>query len=178
MAGYAFRAMLKDLGAQRALRKMEQRAEKVRPLLQAVGVLLLRSIDLNFEKGGRPKKWKARRPWYARRMKKRGKTKTLIVSGDMMNSVTAQVEGDKLILGSNMVYAGVHQFGAKKGEFGTKPVANKIGYASRSGATLYAKGRQMPIPWGDIPARPFILVQDEDHRRINRMAGDYFEGKP
>jgi phage gpG-like protein len=111
-------------------------------------------------------------------MKALGKTKTLIVKGDLMNSVTAEVQGDKLIVGSNLIKAATLQHGAKKGQFGIKPVANKIGYASRSGATLYATGRQMPIPWGDIPARKFILVQDVDHRRINRMAGDFFEGKP
>jgi phage gpG-like protein len=46
-----------------------------------------------------------------------------------------------------MVYAAAQQFGMKKG------------YAGRN-----SKGR--PIPWGDIPARPFLGISDYDKATI------------
>ena len=51
------------------------------------------------------------------------------------------------MVGSPLIYAGVHQFGAKKGAFGTT-----------------SKGS--PIPWGDIAARPFLGVSNDDEREI------------
>ena len=50
-------------------------------------------------------------------------------------------------VGSTRIYAGAHQFGARRGACGT----NKKG---------------APIPWGDIPARPFLGVSDADKKTI------------
>lgn len=50
-------------------------------------------------------------------------------------------------VGSSLVYSAVQQFGARRGQFGR----------TRRGA---------PIPWGDIPARPFMGVSADDRDRI------------
>lgn len=50
-----------------------------------------------------------------------------------------------VVVGSVMEYAVTHQFGAQKGEFGR----NKRG---------------SPIPWGDIPARPFLGLSADDRQ--------------
>ena len=44
---------------------------------------------------------------------------------------------DSVVISSSMIYAATQQFGAKQGEFGRDK-------------------RNHPIPWGDIPARPFF----------------------
>jgi phage virion morphogenesis protein len=67
--------------------------------------------------------------------------------GDLWRSITYEAEPERIIIGSNMVYAPIHQFGAKKGEFGTTK-----------------HGR--PIPFGDIPARPFLGINDNFEDRI------------
>lgn len=46
-----------------------------------------------------------------------------------------------------MEYAATQQFGAKKGEF----------RSTKNGA---------PVPWGDIPARPFLGISADDEDKI------------
>ncbi|KJR41707.1 phage virion morphogenesis protein, partial [Candidatus Magnetoovum chiemensis] len=48
---------------------------------------------------------------------------------------------DSVKIGSNVIYAATHQFGAKKGSFGKTK-------------------RNAPIPWGNIPARPLLPSDD------------------
>lgn len=64
---------------------------------------------------------------------------------------------DAVVIGSSMPYAGTHQFGAKKGAFGK----------TRRGA---------PIPWGDIPARPFLGISEQDRGTILDAINDYLAG--
>ena len=86
--------------------------------------------------------------------KKRNKEKILTESGYLQNLVTA-VTRDSAAVGSNRVYANVHQFGAEKGEFGST-----------------AKSK-LPIPWGDIPARPFLGISDDDRVDILETITNY-----
>lgn len=79
----------------------------------------------------------------------RGKSKAL---GD---TIHYQMDGAQAVqVGSNMVYAAVQQFGQPKGASGR----------TRRGA---------PIPWGDIPPRPFVGVSQEDEARIMEIMTDY-----
>ena len=79
----------------------------------------------------------------------RGKSKAL---GD---TIHYQMDGAQAVqVGSNMVYAAVQQFGQPKGA---------------SGRTQ----RGAPIPWGDIPPRPFVGVSQEDEDRITEIMADY-----
>jgi len=52
-----------------------------------------------------------------------------------------------------MVYAAVHQFGAAQGAFGNT-------------------SRGSPIPWGDIPARPYLGLSDDDRQEIETFVAD------
>ena len=68
-------------------------------------------------------------------------------------------------LTANAPYAAIQHFGAKKGQFGIITVQIKEHTRKlKSGKTsrVSPHKRRMAIPWGDIPARPFMLVQDED----------------
>lgn len=57
-------------------------------------------------------------------------------------------------MGSNLIYAAVQQFGAGKGQFGNM-----------------ANGS--PIPWGNIPARPFLGISPEDETNILALIADF-----
>lgn len=68
---------------------------------------------------------------------KRG-TKPLIDSGALQAHISMSKTGNRSVkIAANEVQSAVMQFGARKGEFGTN-------------------ARGAPIPWGDIPARPFF----------------------
>ena len=60
-------------------------------------------------------------------------------------------------IGSPMEYAATQQFGAKKGAFGH----------TRLGA---------PIPWGDIPPRPFLGLSGDDRATILDKINGYLRG--
>lgn len=64
---------------------------------------------------------------------------------------------DGLMVGTGTKYGAVQHFGAKKGAFGQ----------TRHGA---------PIPWGDIPARPWAGMSDADAREVLDILGMYLEG--
>lgn len=59
---------------------------------------------------------------------------------------------DFVVIGSPMVYAGTQQFGAK--------------------ARSFAGGRS---PWGDIPARPFLGISNDDERGILDLAMEHLD---
>lgn len=86
--------------------------------------------------------------------KKRNRDKILIDRGDLMGLLRYQADDAKLDFGSDRIYAAVMQFGAAKGAFGT---------TARGG----------PVPWGDIPARPFIGLSGDDRREIEQIVMDH-----
>ncbi|MEW5722887.1 MAG: phage virion morphogenesis protein [Thermodesulfobacteriota bacterium] len=149
MAGYGLKLAVKDLGAGKRLAGLQDRLSRIGQLLQSAGLIVLRSIDRAFMAGGRPQKWKPREQKYAARMARKGKTKILMVSGNLRNSITAQTEGQKIIVGSNLVYARIHQLGGQ------------------AGRNLAA----------DIPARPYLVVQGADLKRLKRLAAGFILGK-
>lgn len=80
--------------------------------------------------------------------------KPLVRDGFLQDTIDYQVDGNTLLVGSPQKYAAVQQFGAQQGEFGRTR-------------------RNHPIPFGDIPARPFLGVSDEDERSILETLGHY-----
>lgn len=80
-----------------------------------------------------------------------GSVSLLNRSGDMHKSIKKEVQSEWTVLvGACKEYAAVHQFGAKQGEFGRTR-------------------RNAPIPWGDIPARPFIGLSAEDISELSQL---------
>lgn len=81
--------------------------------------------------------------------------------GNLLRSIVSDHGRDFAEAGTNLVYAAVQHFGAEKGEFG--------------GARTGLPGRSFfqPIPWGDIPARPFLGVSDDDERQIGEIILDH-----
>lgn len=61
-----------------------------------------------------------------------------LFKGKLVNSIGYTVQGNNILIGSNVPYAKTFQFGAGAGSF-----------PSRS-------WKQIAIPWGDVPPRPFL----------------------
>jgi phage gpG-like protein len=75
-------------------------------------------------------------------------------------TINYQLQGDESVgVGSPMIYASTFHYGAKSGEFGFGV------YATRNGS--------FPIPWGDIPARPFLGASDDDKDNIVHLVKNY-----
>lgn len=162
MAGQAITA--DDRAMREALEAVERNARSLPSLLPAVGSILVADAQLAFREARDP--WGV--PWArlsqttlirraARRtggkpykikggLKKKAaaiiaSAKPLLDTGVLRNSITFRVEGNSVLVGTNLKYAGTQQFGAAKGAFGR----------TRHGA---------PIPWGNIPARAFLPMRN------------------
>lgn len=107
------------------------------------------------DKKGKPIKASA----IKRYLKRGGGDRPLIgPSGRLGKEILTVATGDAAEIGSSLEYSGVMQFGAKKGAFGPH------------------------TPWGDIPARVFLGISDEDERQIvnivDRHLGEAFGERP
>ena len=69
------------------------------------------------------------------------------------------LDGTSVGIGSPMFYAGTFHYGAKSGEFGFGIYATRVG--------------SFPIPWGDIPARPFLGASEADKANIVNLVQSY-----
>lgn len=122
------------------------------------------SIPDHFAKEAAPDgtPWASLQPATVARREKRRQTPIRILrasgsAASLSASITSRVADTWLEVGTNTIYAGTHQFGAAKGAFEND-------------------GRGRPLPWGDIPARPFLGVSGEDEAELIRIATDWLEG--
>lgn len=130
-----------------------------RPMLLDIGEALVNSTRDRFsaQRGPDGQTWKTLSPRYLQ-TKSPNPGKILQRRGDLVRQIFPQVEGATLLVGTDRVYGAVHQFGALKGAFGK----------TRRGA---------PIPWGDIPARPFLGISDDDAAEIIAIARDHLQAR-
>ena len=125
----------------------------LRPALLEIGEELTESTKQRFTAGQAPDG----SPWAPNTAttlaKKRG-SRPLIDSGILAGGIAYQLVDGGVEIGSSRIYSGTQQFGAKKGQYGRT-------------------ARGAPIPWGDIPARPFLGVSDADEQTILGILADH-----
>jgi phage virion morphogenesis protein len=155
---------IKDKKVQRLFTRLQRNVKDLRPAFRAIGEIVRSSVIKNFQEGGRPEKWEPARirsiyqAYTAKKTKSGGNRKaytirgrltkafdryssgkkTLIDGAYLMNSITARAETDRVIVGTKKCYARIHQFGGMA-------------------------GRNKKVK---IPARPYLLVQEEDWKTI------------
>jgi len=107
------------------------------PALTAINEVALDSIRQNFSAGGRPEPWAP--------LKYRVGI-PLTLTGRLKASITGEVQGSSVVLGTNLVYAAIHQYGGT-GMWGKHPVT--------------------------IPARPYVLLQPADETTMAQILTDH-----
>lgn len=122
------------------LNRVAKALQHPKPLGDAIANSFLTVTEDNFDMQGRPA-WAGLSPVTLARRKA---GKTLYQSGHLRRSISTTVNNNEVLIGTNVVYAATHQFGAKQGQYGK---------SSRGG----------PIPWGTIPARPFLPMDKNGH---------------
>ncbi len=129
------------------------------PVMRDIGEYLVRVTKDRFadERGPDGTPWQPLSE-ATRKRKRRNKSRILTRDGFLGGQIPFQAGPAEVLVGSPLVYAGTHQFGAEKGSFGTT-----------------SKGS--PIPWGDIPAREFLGLSDADAGEIEDLVADYLLSK-
>lgn len=166
MAGAAIEITANDKKVTELLERIRKKLGDLTPAMKIIGSTVRASVIRNFEKSGRPSKWKKHSRLTEKR---RGKGAKILMgqglAGGLAASINYKADKDNVKIGTNKIYAAVHQFGAKKGSFGT--VA----------ANIKAHTRKMKLPWGDIPARPFLVVQKEDWGEVTEALIEFLLDK-
>ena len=163
---------IKDQDVKRLLDKLWFRGRNLKPVMVDIGEIVRSSVVRNFVEGGRPDKWTPnaaatilaginKRHFTRKGLLRKGSSlrlsrgKVLIDTARLQNSITARAYADRVIigpdqakLGTNAKYARIHQLGGMAG-----------------------RGRKVRIP-----ARPFLLVQDEDWPEIRAATIRYIAG--
>ena len=160
---------IKDMEMKAAVKGLSDRLSRPQKPLKECGLVLLRSISKTFKAGGRPVRW---RP--SKRAQFTG-GKTLIDTARLMRSITMKVTGKTLAVGTNVKYAAMHQLGGKVPARVILPKrAKALRWIDKAGNVRFAK--KVSIPGFDMPARPFLVIQDADWRVFRRIFEEYLTG--
>ena len=139
-----------------AFNRLIKASSDLGPVMRDLGEELTTTTRQRFvdQEGPDGKKW-APLTETTKKRKKRNRDKVLTESGHLSGSINYRAASGHVLIGSTRIYAGTHQFGAKKGSFGSHQFSAIAGPFK---GTTYKN----LIPWGDIPARPFLGLSDKD----------------
>ena len=110
---------------------------------------MMDSVEENFEKESRPDKWTPlAKPTIKQRTKKGyWPGRILQVRGDLAASITSKYDENSAVVGTNKVYAVIHQFGGNAG------MNKKV----------------------KIPARPYLKLEETELSNIKKTVQNYFQ---
>lgn len=141
-----FDVSLDDIGVRRSFAEARARGQDMRPAYRAMGQASVAQTRRRFLNSRAPdgSTWKPSR---------KASGQTLIGKGLLLRSVSARAPThDGVVVGSNRIYAGVHQDGAIIRAKTAKGLRFRVG--SNGG---WVVRRQI-----EIPARPYLGANDED----------------
>ncbi len=136
------------------LDRLQKRTKENQSLMVDIGEIIKTSINKNFSEGGRPTKWIP-----SLRVMKHG-GKTLIDSGRLRSSITADAKTNEVRVGTNVKYGSFLQFGT---------------YSQGLKRKLYAKKKDKRAKRKGLPPRPFVVMQKEDIIEINFAINEYLK---
>lgn len=119
-----------------ALKKVATATKHRTPLMRNIAGTMESAVLQNFEAGGRP-------AWAGLKYRK---GTPLVDTENLMSSIESTYDNNNAVVGTNVEYAAIHQFGGKAG-----------------------RGRKVTIP-----KRPFLSLTAQDEEDILRDVQDYF----
>lgn len=128
--------------------KLIQRLTNLSPLMREISEDMIDAVKENFEKEGRPK-WKplAKSTIAERRRLGYWPGKILQRSGMLLRSIFKKYDNTSAVVGTNKIYAAVHQFGGN--------------HSAKSTKTKKIKSIK-------VPARPFLTLPDKELKKIKK----------
>ena len=134
---------------QRDLKKLYDKTVTLTPVMRQIAGIMHDSVEQNFEDEGRPGKWKALAEITIEKRREKGHWpgKILQVKGQLAASISTSYGRDFAAVGTNKVYAAIHQFGGDAG-----------------------RGKKVKIP-----ARPYLVITERELREIGDLVKMYLE---
>lgn len=138
-----------------AFESLQAKLADLTPVFQDIGEAMLNVTRERFNSQTAPdgSTWAPLSPAY-QAVKKQNVDKILTLHGRLRGTLDYQADKDQVRIGTPLIYGATHQFGAAKGAFGR----------TRFG---------VPIPWGTIPARPFLGLSSDDEQELLDILNDH-----
>jgi len=138
-----------DKEIQQLLKKLISKTENLRPLMKNIAGIMLDSVEENFEREGRPDKWQGLAKTTIKQRTKKGywPGRILQVRGELAASITSKSDENSAVVGTNKVYAAIHQFGGDT-------------------------GRNKKVK---MPARPFLKLGENEKSEIIKEVQNYLQ---
>lgn len=145
------------------LAELARRVTDMSPAMENIAEVGVATTKARFPAGVSPdgNQWAPKSPATIARYQSRGDTADLRPlfgpSGRLHSEISGGAGADFAEWGTNAIYGAVMQFGAGSGEFGQAANGSKI-------------------PWGDIPARPFLGLSDDDQPTMMLVIYEWIGG--
>lgn len=132
---------------QKVLAKLISKTQNLRPLMKNIAGIMADSVEENFDKEGRPDKWTPLAKSTIKQRTKKGywPGRILQMRGELASSITNYYDDTSAIVGTNKVYAAIHQFGGNA-------------------------GRNKKVK---IPARPYLKLTEKEFTQIENEVKNY-----
>ncbi len=152
------------------MRKLLSGIEDFSDVSPAIAQLLENSVRQNFREGGRPNKWLASKRADRDAGYGNESGQTLIDTARLMNSIVGVGDSDSVRVGTNVAYGPAHNFGVDK------EISQQVRQHVRRITQAFGKPidpREVTVSSHsrkfhmELPAREFMLVQEEDWEDIN-----------
>lgn len=156
-------ASLDDGRVQAVLKELNEsmNATMRNQLLRKVAAIYLNSVEKRFVYQNEPTgaRWTKSRASTVKRKLREGSAAGVlhigVFKGKLATSFKYRIEGDTVIISTDKIYAKTFQFGARKGAFRSSP----------------------PVPWDNIPPRPFLGVNKKANSDVLEMMNKFFSTK-
>jgi len=149
-----------DTQARASLRGLLGAVEHPAPLMAQISEYLWRTTRDRFKTQTSPQgdKWADLEPRYKASKPKAQRERILTLQGYLRGGIVKQYDARSATVGSDKVYAAIHQFGGR-----TRPPALSPRYKKKAQAS----------GGGGVPARPFLGLSDADERELLEITHDF-----
>ncbi|QLH50238.1 MAG: phage virion morphogenesis protein [Candidatus Accumulibacter cognatus] len=171
-----------------ALQRLASSLARPGPVMPVVAGILHDAVMENFAQSGRPR-WQALKPATLAYKRKHGYGDQILIrrggGQSLLSSITPQADDHSASVGTNVVYAAIHQFGGKI----EMPARSQQAYFKQAkdgtvGNRFVQKRRSNFAQWHtrgahtiEMPARPFLKLTEADEAKIARKLLEYLAGR-
>lgn len=151
---------INDDALKQSLRALELAATDLTPAMRKIAGTLLTETQFNFMDEGRP-------AWTPSLAAQERDGQTLQDTSRLMNSISTDHDSRQASIGTNVIYAGIHQFGGEiKHKAGQRDVhyrQDKDGNLkrTRAGNSTYAESHKVGAYVTEYPARPYLPLTED-----------------
>lgn len=162
MSGVSISVTIQDRAVQEAFRTLAFRMGNTQPVMAAIGTELVASTHMRFVTQTDPEgnAWQALNTAYAATKRN---TRILTESGRLRDSINAQAGQDEVRVGTNVIYARVHQEGAT------------IRPKDASALVFFIGGDLIKAKSVTLPARLYLGISAEDETSVAEIVFSFVE---